>query len=149
MRTKGYQLLISVARSMKNLKLLPYTMSLCQELTDKTAIILLLSVRKKKNLHTFQLLFINSHKMYNKYRVAVINELLQMSCSNRPKQSKDEQRRVSQITVTNSKGNVMRKMCRICSKAQKKRRDSMWHCETCINKPGLCFEYFDEFRLSI
>lgn len=107
-------------------------------------------IRAKKKIFTH--LSTSGYKLSQNVQqvcVAVINELLQMSCSNRPKQSKDEQRRVSQITVTNSKGNVMRKMCRVCSKAQKKRRDSMWHCETCINKPGLCFEYFDEFRLSI
>lgn len=148
MRTKGYQLLISVAINEK-----PETVAIYNEFmsgVDRQDCYYPAFIRAKKKIFTH--LSTSGYKLSQNVQqvcVAVINELLQMSCSNRPKQSKDEQRRVSKITVTNSKGNVMRKMCRICSKAQKKRRDSMWHCETCINKPGLCFEYFDEFRLSI
>lgn len=146
MRTKGYQLLISVAINEK-----PETVAIYNEFmsgVDRQDCSHFIRAKKKLFTHLSTSVYKLSQNV-QQVCVAVINELLQMSCSNRPKQSKDEQRRVSKITVTNSKGNVMRKMCRICSKAQKKRRDSMWHCETCINKPGLCFEYFDEFRLSI
>ncbi|XP_045453770.1 piggyBac transposable element-derived protein 4-like [Melitaea cinxia] len=120
----------------------------------------------KLAIHTFQLLFLNSYKMYNKYsgkpkmtlydyRLSVINELLPeknttvVAGSSRARNSREVLHKISKITERNSKGFVKRKMCRMCSKAQKKRKDSMWHCEMCHDKPGLCFECFDEYHLSI
>lgn len=116
-------------------------------------------------IHTFQLLFINSYKIYNKYsgkpkmtlydyRLSVINELLPenntsvVAGSSRVRNSR-EVHKICKITERNSKGFLKRKMCRVCSKTQKKRKDSMWHCEMCNDKPGLCFECFDEYHLSI
>lgn len=138
MKTKGYRLLISVAKSMKNLKLLPNTISLCQELTDAFYPCERKTLRwyLKLVIHTFQLLFINSHKMYNKYsgqpkitlydyRTAVINNLLPEKNTevavptgpSRARPSREVSHKISKITMKNSNGNLMRKMCRMCSKA--------------------------------
>ncbi|GBP04893.1 PiggyBac transposable element-derived protein 4 [Eumeta japonica] len=109
-------------------------------------------------IHIFQLLLINSYKMYNKYtgkpkmrlygyRLSVIDNLL-------PKKTSDDlqmPRRgnpthtITRITEKNSNGRIKQKHCRQCYK-QKKRSDTTWHCVACNDKPGLCVECFDLYH---
>ncbi|CAG4977377.1 unnamed protein product [Parnassius apollo] len=117
----------------------------------------------KLAIHTFQLLFINSYKIYNKYsgqpkmtlydyRLSVINELLPenntsvVAGSSRPRTSREVLHKISKITERNSKEFLNTKHNK---NTKKKRKDSMWHCEMCKDKPGLCYECFDEYHLSI
>lgn len=121
----------------------------------------------KLAIHTFQLLFINSYKMYNKYsgqpkmtlydfRLAVINELLPENNTSvavptgpsRARTSREVPHKISKITERNSKGNIKRKMCRMCSKAQKNGKTLCGIAKLAWTN-GLCFECFDEFHLFI
>ncbi|KAF9422182.1 hypothetical protein HW555_001991, partial [Spodoptera exigua] len=98
----------------------------------------------KLAIHTFQLLFLNSMKMYNKYsgqrkmslydyRMNVINALLPENVpGNRP--SNTQTHKIKKATETTSNGRLKRKTCRQCTK-NKKRTDSPWYCDTCPDKP--------------
>ncbi|CAK1578001.1 unnamed protein product [Parnassius mnemosyne] len=114
-------------------------------------------------VHIFQMLFINSYKIYNKYsgqnklnlydyRIRVINSLLPQKPSELLPIStaggSPSQHRITKITDLTKKGRVQRKICRQCYK-NKKRTDSPWHCITCENKPGLCVECFDNYHREI
>ncbi|XP_026746249.1 piggyBac transposable element-derived protein 4-like [Trichoplusia ni] len=109
----------------------------------------------KLAIHTFQLLFLNSMKMYNKYsgqrkmslydyRMNVINALLPENVpGNRP--SNTQTHKIKKATETTSNGRLKRKTCRQCTK-NKKRTDSPWYCDTCPDKPGLCVECFENYH---
>lgn len=114
----------------------------------------------KLAIHTFQMLFINSYKIYNKYsgkekmnlydyRLSVINKLIPEKTSTSVvgpnRRAIPPVHKIVKITEKNSKGTLKRKMCRQCSKS-KIRKDSIWHCEMCENKPGLCFDCFDIYH---
>lgn len=110
-------------------------------------------------IHTFQLLLINSFKIYNKfsgqprmrlyaYRLSIINTLLpeKPKAVTKPKRLHEETPHIiSRITEKLPNGRIKRKQCRQCSKT-KKRTDTTWHCLACENQPGLCVECFDEFH---
>ncbi|KAJ8710273.1 hypothetical protein PYW07_009639 [Mythimna separata] len=116
----------------------------------------------KVAIHTFQLLFINSMKFYNKYsgqpklslydyRLNIINALLPEDLSEN-RLSNTPRSRVSvnthiikKATETTSNGRLKRKPCRQCTK-NKKRSDSPWYCDTCPDKPGLCVLCFDNYH---
>ncbi|CAK1596431.1 unnamed protein product [Parnassius mnemosyne] len=117
----------------------------------------------KVAIHTFQLLLINSFKIYNKYsgqpkmtlydyRLSVISALLpdkHVKTNPGPvKRQVPMPHKISKITERNAKGKLKRKQCRQCTK-EKKRTDTIWHCITCIEKPGLCVECFEVYHSSI
>lgn len=117
----------------------------------------------KLAIHTFQLLLINSYKMYNKYsgqpkmtlydyRLSIIDKLLpekRAPIATVSRARTQMPHKISKITEKNVKGKLKRKMCRMCSKIAKKRKDTIWHCEMCNEKPGLCFECFDPYHSSL
>lgn len=118
----------------------------------------------KLAIHTFQLLFINSYKIYNKYsgqpkmtlydyRLSIIDKLLPEKrapvVATLSRARTQVPHKISKITEKNAKGKLKRKMCRMCSKIAKKRKDTIWHCEMCNEKPGLCFECFDAYHSSL
>ncbi|XP_068627022.1 piggyBac transposable element-derived protein 4-like [Battus philenor] len=111
-------------------------------------------------IHTLQLLFINSYKIYNQYsgqkkmtlydyRLNIINTLLpvksepEVGVSLRSVRSRHY---IRKITETNARGRIQRKMCRQCHK-NKKRTDTSYQCVTCVEKPGLCPECFDKYHI--
>lgn len=115
----------------------------------------------KVAIHTFQLLFINSYKIYNKYsgkpkmrlydyRLSVINSLLPTKTTAIPgpstARSAEQQHKPSRITEKGAKGSVKRKHCRHCYKTKQRRKDSYWHCLSCPDKPGLCVECFSDYH---
>lgn len=122
----------------------------------------------KVAIHTFQLLLINSMKIYNKYsgqskmslydyRLSVINALLpettvpgnsRLSSNHRSLGASATSHKIKKSTETASNGRLKRKVCRQCTK-NKKRTDSPWYCDTCPEKPGLCVQCFDNYHLEL
>lgn len=117
----------------------------------------------KVAIHTFQLLFINSFKIYNKYsgqtkmrlydyRLSVINSLLPEKNVSTPgpsrSRSAEQRHKPSRIVEKSSKGKIKRKQCRQCYKS-KQRKDSYWHCLLCTDQPGLCVECFDDYHAQL
>ncbi|CAB3221935.1 unnamed protein product [Arctia plantaginis] len=112
----------------------------------------------KVAIHTFQLLLLNSMKMFNKYseqrkmslydyRLSVINALLAENLP--PDRSRRSLRhQIKKATETTANGRLKRKTCRQCTK-NKKRTDSPWYCDTCPDKPGLCVSCFDNYHLEL
>lgn len=116
----------------------------------------------KVAIHTFQMLLINSFKLYNRYsgqpkmslydyRLSVISALLpdkHVTANPGPMRRPPMTHKIYKITERNAKGKLKRKQCRQCTK-EKKRTDTIWHCITCIEKPGLCVECFEVYHYSI
>lgn len=126
----------------------------------------------KVAIHTFQLLFINSYIIYNRYpgqqkmtlydfRLSVINELLPEKRSDDDKKNgkttdagtsrpiSPTTHRIKRITDRCSTGRIRRKQCRQCYKQNKKRTDSTWNCIDCDDKPGLCVECFAAYHAEL
>lgn len=113
-------------------------------------------------IHTFQLLFINSMKIYNKYsgqpklslydyRLNIINALLPETQSENRLSNIQRSRvtvnshMIKKATEITSNGRLKRKPCRQCTK-NKKRSDTPWYCDTCPDKPGLCVLCFENYH---
>lgn len=104
---------------------------------------------KKLGIHILQLLLLNSFFLYNKYsgkklnfyeyRLSVI-EVLLPEVSAKPVTKKAALDHLpTKIENTNKKGHTLRKRCKVCSQ-DKRRKDTMYHCQACPEKPGLCLE---------
>lgn len=112
---------------------------------------------KKLGIHVFHLLLQNSHILFNKYsgkkhtlydfRLKVLEKLLPDKMDEpREHERKNPEHLPSKIPNSNEQGKTLRKRCRICTK-KKIRKDSIYHCAVCPEKPGLCLgECFRRFH---
>lgn len=102
---------------------------------------------KKLGVHILQLLLFNSYVIFCKYsgrkmafydyRLAVIEDLLpdiprRMEC-------KVPKHLPSKTEADDATKRTPRKRCRFCSQ-KKIRKDTVWECNACPDKPGLCVE---------
>lgn len=134
-------------------------MIVCQERIGKTNFwhFILANEKLYGGIHTFQLLLLNSMKMFNKYsgqrkmslyvyRLSVINALLPQNLPpDRSRHSFCHQIKKLLKLLPMGDSNVT---CRQCTK-NKKRTDSPWFCVTCPDKPGLCVSCFDNYHLEL
>lgn len=78
------------------------------------------------------------------YRLSVINELLPenntsvVAGSSRVRNSRGEVHKISKIIERNAKGFLKRKMCRVCSKTQKKNKKTLCGIAKCV-MPNLVY----------
>lgn len=113
---------------------------------------------KKLGLHFIQLMLLNSYYLHQKYshdklsfykfRLSVLEKLLHIDQANIiVKRERDVTRHIpTKISTTNKKGETSRKRCRVCSR-HKIRKSTLYHCERCDSKPGLCVgECFELFH---
>lgn len=115
---------------------------------------------KKLAIHIFQIALLNSYLLYNKYsgrksnfydyRLKVIGALLpQTTVTPRPKPKPSQEHFPIKITAKNSVGRVIRKRCKMCHQ-KKIRKESLYHCEICPDKPGLCItECFVDYHRNL
>lgn len=104
---------------------------------------------KKLEIHVLHILLHNSYILYKKYsgkkmslydfRLAVLEKLLPEEGNEAEVMVNKDQHLPSKIAETSGTGNTLRKRCRVCTK-QKKRKDTIYHRETCPYKSGLCLE---------
>lgn len=101
---------------------------------------------KKLAVHVFQLLLFNSYILHQKYsgskmnfydfRLAVIEKLLPVLSEESNK--RQVAKHIPTKIKTNDTGSRRpRKRCRVCSE-NKLRKDTVWECQACQDKPGLC-----------
>ncbi|XP_050516259.1 piggyBac transposable element-derived protein 4-like [Diabrotica virgifera virgifera] len=121
---------------------------------------------KKIGIHLFQLYLPNAHRLYNKYhgnnkmsyykfRLSILEKLLPEKCQGTAVVTAEVavtsgvNHTPSKIELHNEHGKTLRKKCRTCNK-NKIRKDTIYHCQECPDKPGLCLgKCFREYHVSI
>lgn len=110
---------------------------------------------KKLAIHFFQLLLLNSHYLYNTFsgkrlnlydfRLAVIEKLL----PEKEHTAEDKKHYPTKVEGKNKSGKTMRKKCKVCYQ-NKIRRDTVYCCNSCPEKPGLCIDgCFEKFHKNL
>lgn len=105
---------------------------------------------KKLGIHVLQLLLLNSYLLFNKFsgknkmsyydfRLSVLENLLPDRTAEllRPPRQRTIEHIPTKIDKLSAKGKTLRKKCRVCAQ-NKKRKDTIYHCNSCPDKPGLC-----------
>lgn len=111
---------------------------------------------KKVAIHILHLYLHNAHSLFNKYsgrkltleqfRLAVLEKLLPTTTPSFTTNVRNIGHVPVKIGLVNEQGRTLRKKCRTCTK-KKIRKDTLYHCAACAEKPGLCLgECFVEYH---
>lgn len=84
-----------------------------------------------------------------KFRLEILEKLLPAVHLPLQEQLARPQHLPSKINTSNEQGKTLRKKCRNCSK-KKIRKDTIYHCLRCSEKPGLCLgRCFQEYHKNL
>lgn len=116
---------------------------------------------KKIFVHTLMILVVNGYHLHNMYtvgqkvslydfRLRVLERLLtQPAIAPVPTPPRNAPHRIAKVGGQNARGDSNRKRCRQCFKEGRKNKKTLYCCEVCPDKPGLCpGKCFDVYHLN-